>query len=125
MADPDFGSDLAGIDDINPALSTATGRRALAEAVCRRLSSPEGSLPGDPSYGYDLTMLIGSTTPASTIQSKVRAQCVAEEGVSSALVTVNQIAEALEVALVLGTADGPLKLVLLATAVSVEILGIE
>lgn len=127
MADPDFGSDLSGVDDIDAALSTVDGRRALAEAVARRLGTNEGGQPDDPTYGYNLTSLIGSSESTSTIQSKVRAQCVAEEGVASARVTVLRIAETIDLDIALTpVGDGqPLKLSLSASAVTVSILGIQ
>ena len=125
MADPDFGSDLAGVDDIDPALSTVTGRRALAEAVARRHGTPEGSQPGDPAYGYDLTRLIGSSESPSVIQSKSRAQCLMEQGVTAARVTVLRVAETIELSIALETQTGPLRLVLSADQVTVAILGIE
>jgi phage baseplate assembly protein W len=84
----DLGSDIAGVFDVDATLSVATGLRALAQAILRRITTPLGQMPGAPSYGYDVRSLIGSTTPASIAEQRILQQVRAEEEVADARCTV-------------------------------------
>lgn len=118
----DLGSDIAGVTDLDPALSIVTGRRALAEAIMRRLTSRKGSLPDDEDYGYDLRLLIGSAVTREQVEQGVRSQVFAEERVEDAEVTVTFIGETIQVDLRITDGDGPFSLVLGVDALSVETL---
>lgn len=118
----DLGSDIAGVTDLDPALSIVTGRRALAEAIMRRLTSRKGSLPDDEDYGYDLRLLIGSAVTREQVEQGVRSQVFADERVEDAEVTVTFIGETIQVDLRITDGDGPFSLVLGVDAVSVETL---
>lgn len=118
----DLGSDIAGVTDLDPALSIVTGRRALAEAIMRRLTSRKGSLPDDEDYGYDLRLLIGSAVTREQVEQGVRSQVFADERVEDAEVTVTFIGETIQVDLRITDGDGPFSLVLGVDALSVETL---
>jgi len=79
-----LGSDISGVEDLDPALSVVTGRRALAEAVGRRYVTPAGTHPDDPFYGYDLSEAVGSGTPPEEIEQHALAQARAEEEIEEA-----------------------------------------
>ena len=108
------GSDFAGVTDVDPALRVSSGRRALGEAVARRLSTPLGALPDWPSYGYDLTTLIGTSVRDEIIRQNVRAQCIAEEEIERVNISINRPnSSALELAIQLFDAEGPFDLTVL------------
>lgn len=116
----DLGSDIAGVFDIDPALSVVTGRTALAQAVLRRLTTPRGGLIGSPTYGYDVAALIGSTVPPSIVEQRVLEQCLLEEEIVDARCTVTLVAGVLTVTLALQDGDGPFALVLSASELTTE-----
>lgn len=115
-ADPsnpvDFGSDIAGVFDIDPTLSVVEGRPALAHALLRRITTPRGTLIGDPSYGYDVTGLIGSTVPMSVVEQRVLEQILAEEGVEDARVTAELVNDTVTITMHVVDSEGPFDLVL-------------
>lgn len=104
------GTDFGGVLDIDRAWRTVGPRRALAEAIGRRLTTPNGALPDWPDYGFDLTSLVGTTIADSAIRQQVQAQCLAEEEVLSAAVTVTRVGESLSVSVVIEDGVGPFEL---------------
>jgi hypothetical protein len=111
-----------------------TGPLLVAEAIYRRLTTPRGMLRGgeeEANYGLDLTELIGETNPKNVIASlpgRIRSELSKDERVLSATITVVAtllgVNTALEVAIAATTSAGPFTLKLLASAVTVELLGI-
>jgi len=70
----DYGSDCttwAGTTqttpDLDPSFRTITGQRVVAEAVCRRLCTPRGSLPDDPNAGFDIRRLVHAKMDDQTL----------------------------------------------------------
>src|SRR5690606_12514352 len=122
MADPDFGSDISGITRLDWSLDIAEGRLALAQAIPRRLTTPRGGLFYDPTYGYNVTELIGSTVPASVVEQRVLEQVLAEEAVEDARceVALNGITLRIEIYVV--AAGGPFELVLNQNELTLEAL---
>jgi hypothetical protein len=119
----ELGSDLGGVLDVDPALSVVSGRKALAQAVARRCSTPNGQLLWDVSYGYDLRGEVGAIVEASTVEGNIRTQCLLEEEVEDAEVTVtlDQATKTLRAVVRLTDGDGPFTF----TIVSQEGLTIE
>src|SRR5690606_10078705 len=81
---------IAGVRDIDFSLSKVSGRQAHAQALLRRLTTPRGSLIAAPTYGYDVTELVGGTTPAHIVEQRVREQCLLDERTEDVVVQVTK-----------------------------------
>lgn len=121
-----LGSDIAGVTSIDYALTTVSGRQALAEAILRRLFTPRGGLWYAPSYGYSIVGLIGSSVPPSIVEQQVLEQVLAEEEVEDASCTVTYTdangGRSLAIAINVVDADGPFDLVLTASELTYQAL---
>lgn len=115
MADPDYGSDLAGIDDITPDLGEVTGKRALLEALATRLIQPRGGLHYDPNYGFDTRSLLSSETKPRGVEQSIAGQIQADERVEAATnvrLTFDEATRTLEIRVDVESNEGPFTLVL-------------
>ena len=101
-----LGTDFAGGLDLDPALSTQSDRRALADAIVRRLTTPRGGLPDHPQYGFDVSSLIGRTLERNRIAQRVLAQVRAEEEVQEAALNLTQSPDGTIITLELRVVDG-------------------
>jgi phage baseplate assembly protein W len=111
----DYGSDLSCVSDLDPGALEVSGRKALAQSIARRLTTPRGRLIDDPNYGFDLTQFIDADLgPADLAQIKAQAEaeCLKDERVAAATVTLQFIANVLNVTVVLQDRSGPFALVL-------------
>lgn len=90
----DYGTDVAASSDglgIDPFFSLVTGAQGVAQALARRLITPQGGLITDPTYGFDLRALVNTSLSQAdilAIQSGVRTQCLYDERVDSVDVQV-------------------------------------
>lgn len=109
-----LGSDIAGVTSIDAALTTVGGRRALADAILRRLTTPRGGLVGAPEYGFDVRSVLGSTLPMSFIEQRVLEQVLAEQEVADALCTATFHRGTLRIEIPVVDAEGPFDLTLTA-----------
>lgn len=116
----ELGSDFAGVLDVTPTLAVATGPRALADAILRRLTTPRGGHFEDPLYGYDLRAQIGAATPVSVIQQRVLEQVLAEEEVADARVSVTRSNGTLRVVIDVIVASGPFRLTVIPNELTIE-----
>lgn len=124
----DLGADLACVSDLPDTMSMVSGRRALGEAIARRLQTPRGRLINYPNYGFDLTgELNDDLSPAdfARIQSGVEQECIKDERVQSATCTLTFTAGTLTAVIVLVDGAGPFTLVLAATALDVTLLAVS
>jgi hypothetical protein len=115
----EHGYDLSGILDLSPDLRTVHGREALIEALARRLTTPRGGLWYDPSYGHDVRQYVNAP---SLVESQVSAECLKDERVLDAEVTVLSVGEELRISVEITDARGPFTLTLVVTQVTVELL---
>lgn len=127
----DYGTDVstvtsAGVLDLDPYFTLVSGQTAMAHAIARRLSTPLGGLIDDPDYGFDLTALVNVPTDERTLfeaRSECEAQCLLDERVNDATVTMDAEDGAPTVSVALELSDGvTFTLVLAVSAVTVEIL---
>jgi hypothetical protein len=125
----DLGIDIACTDDIDPAFTPVTGTKALAQALVRRLITPRGLLFYDLEYGLDLRAYLNAGIAqgdgfAYRLAAQVEAECLKDErvGTVDAAVTFDAQTEKLTVLLQGTASDGPFRLVLAISAVTVEIL---
>jgi len=121
--DTEFGVDLAGILDVGSTLVLTRGRRALAEAILRRLTTPHGSLFYDFDYGLDLRAFIGALAPPTgSLEMKVRTEVEKDERVESVEVEATFISETLTVRLTVTDRNGPFNLTIAVSSLTVELL---
>jgi hypothetical protein len=117
-----LGSDFAGVLDVDWALSTLDGFAALAQQIFRRLTTPLGGLEDDPTYGFDIRDLVGSTLTASIIEQPVTEQIYAEEEVQRASVRVTQNGESILIEMRVQAISGTGSLTLAADALNITAL---
>ncbi len=126
--------------DVRCTTSLKTGRfvsgvRLVAEACFRRLTTPRGMLRGgdeEANYGLDLTELLGATNlrgVEASLPGRIRAELEkdprVEEVTVDVLVTTTPAGDStFSITIDVVTGLGPFTLQLLASAVTVEILGI-
>jgi phage baseplate assembly protein W len=123
----DFGIDIACVDDLDPGWELVSGRKALGQALARRLSTPRGGLFYAPTYGYDLRAWLNADLDAIdvfAIAAGVEAECERDPRVQRAAASVSfeSTTERLRVTVYVVDAEGPFELVLDVSAVTVEIL---
>lgn len=121
----DFGTDIAGVGDYDAALSFVSGERCLAEALANRLLSPPGSLIDDPDYGFGLRNLLNETLEDPSIYApRLELELLKDERVRSARVELdyNQSTRKLTTTILVQTADGPFRFVVVATPSNYDIL---
>lgn len=107
----------------------------MAEAAYRRLTTPRGMLRGgeaEGEYGLDLTELIGSVdkkNAAATLPGQISSELSKDERIDGLEVTVTETMDGpgivLQIRVEAETADGEFTLTLLASDVTVELIGIE
>ena len=88
----DYGIDVSCLTSLDPYFSLVTGPECVAQAVARRLQTPLGGLLTDPTYGFDLRTLVNdglSQASKLAIQTGIEAQCLYDERVDSADVSVD------------------------------------
>lgn len=112
---------------IGKVFALASGRQNLALAIARRLCTPRGGLFYDLNYGTSLVLLLSSEATEATILSYgplVEQEAMKDERVLSASADLSFERESrkLTITLFLTDAEGPFRLILAATALTVEIL---
>lgn len=125
MATVDYGLDLACVDDLDADMTEVTGRRVLAEALARRLSTPRGGLIDDPNYGTDVRGYLNddlSKADIARIGAAVDAECRKDERVLRTTTQVGFVSGALTLSIQVVDLSGPFRLVLGVTDVSVDVL---
>lgn len=119
----EHGYDIGGILDISADLQVVSGRTALAHAIARRLTTARGNLFYDLNYGHDIRQYVSAPTPQpGVIESQVSAECLKDERVTDAEVTVLSIGEELRLVILLTDGRGPFSLTLKVTQLTVELL---
>lgn len=118
-----LGTDISGVSDLTPSLEVVSGRRALIEAIARRLITPRGGLFYDQGYGYDVRQyLSGITASPSAIAAGIVAECEKDERVDQASAAVSFIGTSLVANIAIADGGGPFSFVLSVSQVTVEIL---
>lgn len=99
-------TDFSGILDIDSSLNTSSARIALTEAILRRLTTQNGSLPDFPDYGYDITSFIGTSFNQASIEQSVTNQILLEEEVDDCTVNAQLLSDNITVQLDITVTDG-------------------
>jgi hypothetical protein len=121
----DFGTDLSCVSDLTPNMAEVSGNTVLAQAIARRLITPRGRLIDDPNYGYDLSAFLNADLgpgDVGKITANVYAECLKDERVLDAQVSVSLALNVLTVTVTLSTANGPFTLVLSISSVTTSLL---
>lgn len=131
----DFGTDVSCIDGLKTG-RIVSGRRLVAEAIYRRLTTPRGMLRGgidEDDYGLDVLSLIGevgSPSLLATWPGRIKNEVLKDERISNASVSVvdktvrGSPGRSYEIAIVAETDLGPFDLTLGMSETSVEVLGV-
>lgn len=129
----DFGYDTSATTSLRTG-RFASGPRLVAEACFRRLITPRGSLRGgeeEQDYGLDLEGLVGTNDSASiaaSLPGRIESELLKDERVQAVTATVvaNRGGPSVTYTITIDgtTNEGPFSLQLLASEVSVSILGL-
>lgn len=88
----DYGTDVDCVQDLDPYFSLVSGTEGVAQAIARRLQTPQGGLITDPSYGYDLRSLINVGLTAADVlaaQDAIEYQCLLDQRVDAVEVSID------------------------------------
>lgn len=119
--------DLSCTDDLDDLATCITDPRLLlAQAIARRLQTPEGTLTFHPNYGFDLRahLNMGFTkSDLARLEQRIRAECLKEPDVGSAKVRIemNESAMSMRVFITLSTAGGDVSMYLTVTRDSLDL----
>jgi hypothetical protein len=130
---PDYGRDLACIFDLDPLMREIEGtdRMVLVEAIVRRITTGEGLLIDDESYGKDVRRELSRDLDAAELAMlglEYGTQIERDQRVLSAIVTATMATggtagtRTLRMSILVRDADGPFTLTLAVTALTVTIL---
>ncbi len=126
----DFGSDLSCTLDLDPRCSVVTGRRLLAEAIFRRITTRRGSLIKSPNYGIDVSDYMNSDMSprdVAAMRAAIKSECEKDERVDSVEVGVQIPFRGIgvyTVSIAIDDGDGPFSLTIAVSEVTVELLSI-
>ena len=125
----DLGTDIACVDDLDPAFTVTSGTLALSQAIARRLITPRGALFYDEDYGLDLRAYLNAGISQGSgfefrLAAQIEAECLKDERVETIDAQVSfDVANEKLVAKLKGVAStGPFRLTLLVSSVTVELL---
>lgn len=128
-----FGTDIACTDGLRTG-QYSSGLRLVGEALYRRFRTPRGTLRGgeeEQNYGLDLLDLIGSVArpnDVAALQGKIQAEALKDSRILTAsaaiLSNVDGPSTTYQITISVTTDQGPFDLVIAASAVSVDLLGI-
>lgn len=120
-----LGTDLSGVDDVDPNLTPVSGRLMLAQAIARRWITDPGELFYAPDYGAGLRRyLSGATDNVGALPALLENEARKDERVDDCKVAVSLVDETLTVIGRIEDAQGPfsLTLSLSTTALTLELL---
>jgi phage baseplate assembly protein W len=120
----DFGTDLTALPELRFQLKD--GLANLGEALARRLLTPRGGLFYDPTYGWDLRRYLNEVLDEATeYEMKVLVEQELEKDPRVYRATVEAVAKDLKriyLDTLVETAQGPFRLTVAVSDVSVEVL---
>lgn len=105
-----YGSDLSCVLDLTPTLEDVDplSRRAVGEAILRRLVTPRGGLLDDPAYGFDLRGMLNRGVTQDALRStadQARGEALKDDRVADADVTLSYVGTTLHVTARLALVD--------------------
>jgi len=123
----DFGSDISTFPDLDPSFVALSGSRVVLEACARRLQTPRGALWAHSDYGLDLRAWLNESFDAgaqAAMAAAIEAELEKDERVLGVQVaaSLDHRTNALRIAVSIATSDGPFRLVLSVSRISVDVL---
>ena len=123
----DFGLDLACMTDLSPTMAETASMVTLAQALVRMVTTPRGSVVDAPNWGIDVTAYVDGPMDARGAQkvaSLMDAQFRQDDRVlrSSTQATWNASTETLRTVSAIITSNGPIRLTLDISNVTVALL---
>jgi len=125
-----LGADISALPDLDPRFQIQTGTRVLAEALVRRLQTSRGTLSGTPAYGDDIRQQLNGAMTQQTlfeIKTGIERECLSDSRVLTAAASLDWSAatETLTIGITATSADGPFRLVLAVSALTIAILAAQ
>lgn len=125
--DFDFGSDILVFPDLDETMEPRTGAVVLGDALARRLTTPRGSLPFHPNYGFDLREYLNSEmTDEELFRCKADSELEVEKDErvlnADSSVSFDPSSETLTLVVRVEAEAGPFKLTIAASQATVSIL---
>ncbi len=124
----DYGHDFSCVGDLLPTLAIVSGRRTLAEAVARRLTTPRGSCIDAPNDGLDVRMWLqddASNSDIAMYAAACDAELLKDERILRSTTTLTlSTSGALTATIAIVDSSGPFALVLAVSGVTVQILSV-
>lgn len=125
----DFGTTLSCVNDFSPDAKMVSGFRVVGEAIARRWITPRGRLIGYPNYGFDLTEYVNADVTdrdLAGLRAQASAEALKDERVQSCTVATSLATDGvLTVTAEVVTAQGPFRLVVAVSSVTLDLLSIE
>lgn len=87
-----YGVDISCVNDLDPYFSLVGGVQVLAQDLYHRITTPPGTVPGAPDFGFDCHSLLSQSitaTELSAAQSELTTQLQADERVQQASVRLS------------------------------------
>lgn len=129
IAPTDFGTDLSCTVDLTDDMDEVGGIQVVAQALFRRLYTPRLSLWQDPHYGLDLRSYLSkglTQVQIANLPNDIALELQKDERVERALVTVvSSTLFAIELSILVTTADGPFSLTISATQAAVTLTSVK
>lgn len=88
----DFGSDVSVLPELDAGFAPMTGAQVLGQALFKRLTTPNGSLPFHPEYGEALQLWLNADLTSADLHrigAAVETQCGLDERVDSVSAAVD------------------------------------
>lgn len=126
-----FGSDFAGVDDLDANWTYLSGTEnealALKQAIARRYITPRGGNPWDPGYGLDLRSFVSDTIDPAQAEPMIINEALKDERIQDCTAVINVVpnpsGDTWEITIHCTATDGlTFDLVLGVSQVSVELL---
>lgn len=122
---PELGVDSSTYPDLDEGFSTIAIEVMIAQICLRRLSTKNGSLPGDLAFGLDLRDFLNTDLDAAKLgqlSASIEGQLLLDERIEAVEVATTVLGNALRVRIEGTTAAGPFSFTLLASQASVDLL---
>ena len=122
MPDVEYGTDVSCLPDLDDTFTPLTGIAVIAQSIARSLE--------DARYGVDLRQWLNESLEAADVShllQTIESQCLKDERVQDASVVITQPSlHELRIAIdVEPSQQGPFRLVLKVTTLTVELLSVE
>lgn len=123
----DYGTDVSTFlnGDLDPSFTIISGPQVVVEAIARRLTTPQGSLISDPTYGFDVRELLHADLDRraeARVIGQIRSQVESDERILTSSVSLTRSGETLAIRVRFSTQDGPFAFTLAIGAARVAVL---